>query len=380
MTNVIFHIGDPKTGSSSIQAAMQGGLVRCEDRSLAYWKTANAMPLAHVLRKKKAADQRDARYAEVGDWLRSCGADHAIVSSENFSEVDPELLYRTLEKHCPDHLADARVIAYVRPHASRVLAAYTQRVKVGRFKGDFEDFKSKIGDALNIDYAPKFRRWRAQFGDRFTLRPFIRGELKDQDVVQDFFALVLGDEEFAIGEIPEVNVGVTLRALSGLRLLQRQLTQAGGRKISGGRLSAAVANNYLPQGPISGEKPRLDRQTVQELIAQCEADAQALDTEFFGRPLMQDALQKSLDQAGETPIDLKPALYFTPAERKRLNTLSEAVKDLVLDDHASWSIFDKADRGQIRLNRKQQKKMANQKAHLGEIERHLAEIAGILRG
>lgn len=359
---------------------MKEDLISCGSRSLAYWRSANAISLAHVLRSRQAADLRDVRYSEVGAWLREISTDFAIISSENFSEANPDLLYEMMAKHCPDHLENMRVIAYVRPHLSRILAAFTQRVKIGAFSQSFKMFTGQLGKTLTIDYTPKFLHWRDRFGDRFTLRPYIRDELADQDVVNDLFGQILGDVPFTRAKTDEVNVGVTLRALSGLKVMQRHLAQVEDKKKFAGRIGQTLANVHLAKGPLNGDKPRIDLATARKLVDRCHVDAKALDAEFFGRPLMQEALQKSLDQAGETPLRLKAVLYFTPRERQSLNALGKRLAELLEMDYETWMMADMESRGQLDLTDTQRREVIGRRPHIDEIDQHLADIAEILRG
>lgn len=356
--------------------------IRCEGRSIDPWRQSNAMQLAHTLRKKEGEKLRAERFSEVGEWLRSCEADVAIISAETFYDVDPEFMYQTLAEHCPDYVAEARVIAYVRPHLSRALAAFTQRVKTGGNTGGFEKFKKRLlqGSALDLDYTSRFARWQDRFGDKFTLRPYVRSELRDQDVVRDFFSEVLGDVPFTLKNVTEANVGVTSRALSGLLLVQRHLKKAGLQKKPGGKIGGTIANRYFSQGTVRGEKPLLDRSTAEALAVLCKRDAQALDKVFFDRPIMLEALEKDLAQASDAPVDLSPRNNFTEEECKALATLSDKLCERLQEKTKIWILHENIRRGQQRATLNDKQKLVENQAVLEEIDGYLSDIGGILRG
>ena len=386
MTQLVFHIGDPKTGTSSIQRALNAGVVDCHGRRILPWKIPNHISKANCL---LTDDERQIaqHYTELRDWLVRRDGDLAVVSSEAFSNVPPTKLRQTLCKYLPEHSERARVIAYVRPHSSRFLAAFIQRTKTGHLDRPFGEFFRRIRqEDSTLNYSRRFLEWRGVFGDSFALRPFVRSELYNQDVVTDFYRELLGDEAFSVLRPVEENVAVTTRALSGLALMHRGLMKAGGRMGQQRAVGAYVANHLLLTGPINGPKPKLDRVNAEKLLKAYRKDAVKLDKEFFFRPIMEESLESTLQDAADEPVDLNPATHFSPSERMELDgIIEEAAKTFLRHPKACIRHFRYV-RGlqsqyhpkRTRFNVFAQKLMYGRM--LGRLDARLKVFADILRG
>ncbi len=121
---LVFHIGDPKNGSSSIQKAMQRRACHAEGVSYVCQKELNASPLALSMNpKRRTAEERqklqERLFAEKRQWAQDAEADIGLISSEFFVLVPPDKMLRDLAQHWPEFAGQARLIAYVRPHVSR---------------------------------------------------------------------------------------------------------------------------------------------------------------------------------------------------------------------------------------------------------------------
>jgi len=375
----VIHIGDPKTGTTSIQKALQTDTIACATRRILPWHEYNAVQIARSFNTKAKA-KREEQFGQVREWLQTADADIAVLSSEDLAPVAPMALLQALRSHVPDHAETAQVIAYVRPHASRYLAAYIQRTKTGQYLGEFEDFFARIQANDPLLYAPRFGHWREVFQDRFTLKPFIRSELRGHDIVTDFAATLLGNEPFDVSQSMEENVATPLRALSGLRHMQRCFAEAGVKAGPRRLLGAATANHFLPSGPVQGEKPALDHETTSLLIKTYLEDAKALDAAFFSKPLMQTELTSSLSKAVGQPLDMSVSRHFTPAEVQRLGDLSAVVAQDFQNAPLLWRLRHRRRRFNTPLSPEQARKVAARQALLDRIDAGLQEISDILRG
>ena len=309
--SLVLHIGDPKTGSSSIQRALFGHKVECPTVSFDYPPLSSAYVLANTLQRTSSAAYRAERFSGYSDWLDQSDADVAIVSAEQFSTYSPDAVNAAFLDYVPAHAATMRVISYARPHVSRLLSAYAQRTKVGNLDTDLEDFYLRLRFNKFMNLHRRVLNWRAVYGERFILRPFIRSELQDGDVVADFMGLVLNGKPFRLLEATMANVSMTYEALSGLRLLQTTLLNQGvsehSRHTVGSRISTLVA--ALPTG--AGTRLQIGKALYQRILAQCMDDAQNLDRDFFRRPLMVPALEQAGEEAIEDNLDCN-ALNFMP--------------------------------------------------------------------
>lgn len=350
----------------------------CDTQRIAFWHHPNAIPLARAL-QAEALSQQAKRYGEVRDWLAGLKADHAVISSEFFSGCYPQALKQALTTHVPDHAASARVIAYVRPHHSRFLAQFIQRTKAGNYFGGIRALLDDTGVAETLHYARRFGGWRTTFGDRFILRPFLRPELREQDAVIDFLSELLGENPFFLTEPVEENVAVTLRALAGIRMMQKRFKEAGigpfGRAILGG----AMSTQFLPAGPLVGDKPVLDKATAQALTSRYHADAVKLDAMFFGKPLMQQSLERAPDKAIVERMNLKPSLHFTRARRQQIAGLSDDIASQFQQKPELWPMYYRGSKNQITLSLGDQVRLKANHAFLQDIDGKMMALADLLR-
>lgn len=338
----------------------------------------NAIWVARSL-KPGGKSKRAGHFKQVSTWLDGSDADIAVLSAENFANISPQVLLQALRRHVPDHANSAKILAYVRPHASRYLSAYIQRTKTGQYFGSFEDFFAHIRGVDPLAYAPRFQQWRDVFGDRFTLKPFIRSELRGGDIVTDFAATILGNAAFSISRPVEENVAITQRALSGLRHVQAALRDDGVSNSHRSWAGIALANFFLPTGPVHGQKPRLDRASAQRLIDTYMDDAEALDAAFFSGPLLQTELASSLSTSIEDPIDMTVSRHFTSAEIQRLTDLGATIAEQYKGAPALWWLRHRNRHRETVLTPEQTAKIEARKDQLDKIDAGLQEVSDILR-
>lgn len=327
---------------------------------------------------------------EITSWLRATDAEFPIISSEFFSNADPALLHDAFSKvrttvrkpglaarilnrifpQDPSYLAkDVRVIAYVRPHPGRALSAFAERIRCGYTLHDFSDW---LPQALKTDlliYSPRFQAWRASFGDQFTLRPFLREELAGGDVVVDFFKNVFGPRKFAIAESVNANESLSLKSLAGLLAFNREMARLG----LPARQRIPLARVISGELPSAGDRPRLDRDSLARIDRACREDAKALDTEFFGRPLFQAALDKAAGTVTDDPIDLTFGKYFTPAQQALIRDHTQALHPLVRQGYDDWRRHYQENR--MRQNMGQQTDAEGG----GDIQKRLHDLSLMLR-
>ncbi len=345
--SLVLHIGDPKTGSSSIQEVLRHGLWDCPTVTLAYPEQLNSFPLANAVSDPKQADQRADRWGKLADWLRAGQADVAVVSAEQFFRVDPKALLDTLNEFLPEYVADLRIIAYVRPHASRLVSAYMQRSKAGLFQGDMQTFFDRTQAEHLLHFAPRFERWRATFGAAFTLRPMIRAQLRDGDVVADFMDFALNGAPFSLRAGVEVNASLPLEHLVGLRevqaVLKRNKIAAGTRHSVGDHISRSLARMQ----PGAGTKLQFSQALYQDIRAYALDDAKALDREFFdGQPLMAQALEAAAGDAAPTAQVDAASVHYRDEVIRSLRQKGRQLVALFKKRPSAWTIVFERDIGQ----------------------------------
>ena len=287
-------------------------------------------------------------------------------------------MHKVLAEQLPDEVDGVRVISYVRPHASRFLAAFVQRIKTGHYLGNLETFLERIGQDDTLNYAIRLAKWQNVFGNSFVLRPYIRSELYNDDVVADFYRTLLGSEPFTIAQPVRENTSVSLRALAGLRLLQRRMKNEGLKGDARGFAGTVVANFHLPKAKATGTPPTLDRSIAGKLVNAYRQDADKTDGLFFAKPLMREALETTLSNAGDTPFDLTPAAHFNAQERRDLISLSQQISALILNDPRMWSMSHRFRIGQIIPSPRESRSLSEYQPQYERIDSSLKKVAEIL--
>lgn len=338
------HIGDPKTGTSSIQRALQLGVIESAAGRVSGFmdknNNGNAVSLARSFWDESHADFGKAVRQKVWHpirrvkrWLKSSDADYPVISSEFFSGANPETVHREFTRHFPAISKNMTVIAYVRPHPGRLLSAYTERVKCGYTTANFETWLPKFLESGILFYAPRFRQWREVFQQQFILRPFIRDQLVNGDVVDDFFSEVFSGQDFSVRETINENQSVSLKSLAGLRRFNQKLAPV---ISSQGRIALSrMVKDGIPDTE-SGPKASLDRDSASRIADFCRDDAHALDTEFFSRPLFTDALDQAIERAAGPIIDLTLRNHFSAERRRLLDTKIDQIIAILPTEFATW--------------------------------------------
>lgn len=218
MKQIYLHVGMPKTGSSSIQASLDGYdrdgtryarlgaanhtrlVAQALDPEWSVW------PVAGISREEKLA-KSEASLALLTDELRRPGANTLILSAEGISVLSFEQI--RILKHLLDEHADRTVVlAYVREPLSFTASLIQQIVALGM-------------DSRNLalpKYRDKFEKFLVLFGEgNVVFRNFATEALIEGSVVMDFCAQV-GIPHDAIVE-RRINDRLSLEAVQLLHCL-----------------------------------------------------------------------------------------------------------------------------------------------------------------
>jgi hypothetical protein len=345
---LILHIGDHKTGSTTLQNAFATGQVFVEGARILYPANLNHNYLLGVFRAE-AADQtsffvpRPGRpdLAQLRAQIEATDAEYIVISGEQFENLEAADFKRVTDRWFADVVARVRVVAYARPHAQRFISNFAELVKIGAIEGGMDAYLERILDTGRYHFAARFGRWRTAFGEDFLLRPMIREQLYNGSVVDDFAHYAFDKRPVRFGSFAIDNQSTGLSELMFLKFIQDRFDQS--QKFIRHTMAREIVRymGVFGQGRTS-DKLRLHRALATDLRALYWEDACALDAAFFaGEPLFETALEEACDAATEEPASLEPADYFTAEELRYLGALREILWD-AMQTPKNWSaIFHK---------------------------------------
>ncbi|PZQ14187.1 MAG: hypothetical protein DI565_12190 [Ancylobacter novellus] len=376
-----FHIGDHKTGSTSIQRALYERLWSCDSVRLAYPPYLNDVSMARTLFVPARRKERDALFRAKADWLAGASGDVSVVSAEHFSNVEPKRLRRAIVEFLPEHAKTARVLAYVRPHAGSIVSNYTQRAKSGTSDQTLDQYAEFVMRNDKFDYLPRFGGWAEIFRERFALRAMSRAELRNGDVVEDFFHHVLGGAPFTLGAAPQSNESAEIHELAVIRRVQQLVPEGDLRPKTFVSLGMALAEGFARSraGRSMGGRVRLHRALAERIAERYRTDAGDMDARFFdGRPVMVSALSAA---AGEAVAERQADDLHEMFETEKLASLDEAIRAFARsfpERGASWKSVFMDRRGHLNEGRATaDKPLAHDpdvQAQAGEVDRAIDEI------
>ena len=348
---LVFHIGDHKTGSTSIQQAFALNKVTLTGRTLFYpgrqaHNHLGAAFRAQAKPKPKAAHEKALKsITNIANRLRKSDADVCLISAESFEQVKPQAFHDILTRHFADICDDIRVVAYVRPHSARILSSFAERIKIGSsqaLNGTPETFFTESQKAERFHYGPRFSAWRDLFGESFILRPMIGDQLHQGSVVSDFVRYGLGQEDFQLAPLERSNQSLCLEDLMRLKLLHSCFTDHPHKLTHSLGWEMSRLLDSLPPLQVR-TKLRLDKGLARDVHAAYLADARAMDREFFGQtPLLETELTKAIDTAGETAQSLDPSDWLDPGEVRSLSLMAQLVAGMTEKNPGKWAAFWRA--------------------------------------
>lgn len=319
---LILHVGDCKTGSTILQTMLARG--DCTAQGLRLFSPGQGMHGALARALGDRPQLYPARWEGIARRLAEAEWDVAVLSSELFEFINPRKVARAVERHLAPLDVELTVLAYVRPHAGRVLSQFAENIKLGHDTGDFPDFLDRFIAAGRLRYADRLTGWRDAFGAALTVRPFERGHLVKGDVRHDFLHHMLKGAPYRLTDSgQDDNAALPLADLALLRHLQRRFD---GQPMDNRVTFGKQFGRLLRASPGGSEKLRLSDGLYARLRDHCAADAAALDADWIGTPCFVPALDAA---AGETVPALQSldARYHLGPDAIRI---AEAFADLLI--------------------------------------------------
>ena len=341
MKTLVFHIGDHKTGTTTIQNALAAGCVQLSEAELLYPAQLNHNYLmGHITADAAGAPPPKTKGRQLGlealaGRIRASDADYAVISGEVFENVPAARFRAIVDRYFRDCAERIRVVAYVRPHAQRILSSYAEQIKIGWFRGSMQEFYAHNLERGRFHYAPRFASWREQFGAEFTLRPMIREELRAGSVLEDFSYVAFDGQRAVLHDMPPENQSLGLRELALLRFLQGRFQDKGKwlRHTLGWELARRIGK-LPPPAAAAGPKLQMARGLADAVAEAYAQDAAEMDQIFFaGRPLLQEALTAMQARAVPETQPLDAEAYFSAEELRNLTVMAGLVHDMLEVEH-----------------------------------------------
>lgn len=361
---LILHIGDHKTGTTTLQNHFATGRIDVKGAGVLYPGNLNhnyllghfrvdmqqpsgwAAPFVGLFRREEVPPVTPGNQARPGlDMLRSMiaasDAKYVVISGEEFENMVPRNMRYCVDRWFRDLFDEVRIIAYVRPHAARFLSNYAELIKIGEVRGDLDDYLERIRYAARSHFAQRFLRWRHHFGDELILRPMVRSRLLNGSVVDDFAATAFAGEDVTIVPSTTANESLGLRELMVLKYIQERFdldTEERFRRHTMARELTRYLNEFTTGTEPTG-KLTLHRSVAEKVYKVFCRDAQVLDQEFFANdPMFFDDLAKSVQTAKDQPISLEPRDYFAAEELRRMGVLREVLWNM-MQTNKNWANF-----------------------------------------
>ena len=319
---LVIHLGDCKAGSTSIQTILFRKAWTSQHHNVFYPKPFNHIRLAKSISTKSLLPFQARIFNRINNALSNSRAPIGILSAENFEFVDPQMFSDAIDKYLPEFRDHIQLITYVRPHAERLLASYSERVKKCTFTKSLEDFHEFFENKKYLFYAPRIERWKDVFGDRYHVKPMKTSFLREKDVVHDFFEFAFGDDDFQFTEPTRHNESVSLQDLALFQYFHKKIRAINNKKQLapsyarlGSHLSMIMAEN-----PVSEpSKLQLHKSLADKILSTYEHDAEQLDRLYFNDSALQSSLQAAQEKAIDTPQSLAIEDHSSPQTIRMLD-------------------------------------------------------------
>ncbi|WP_299146556.1 hypothetical protein [uncultured Tateyamaria sp.] len=309
---LILHVGDRKTGTTTIQHVLDARARNPE----AYGGTFGVhyplagrnieqrithVNLAHELLEDKRFTPDLGGWADLSEELHSAQPPLTVISSEGFESVAPGVVAQALDTYIPKG-TEITLVAYIRPHADRIVASYAQNVKTGKYVLPLDTFARRSMRGRLGALHKRAAAWKSVFGDRYHVRPYARDLLMDRDVVADFLVGQVGLDTAVMQNLPPIpdeNPTPGVRVLELIRQLTQTMTKGGTDLPPGAdqRMLAPLRATLMGMYP-DDPKLRLTPDLATACRDACMDDAQAMDRDFCeGTAIFEGALHRAVDNA-----------------------------------------------------------------------------------
>lgn len=334
---LVVHIGDHKTGSTSMQIALARGNVTLKSGKLCYPLVNQhychnfvAHGFVHSLRARFTPDTSGMK--RVATIARKANPTLTVLSAEGFEKARPSKVAEAIDEHFKMSRENLVVYCLVRPHISRLSATLSEYIKCGRSSEDpMRDVW--LMRRYWLGFGGRLNRWSNVFGSSFKVSAFKRDEMANGQPLDDLFAKAIGPDMVDVKSQVFENKSLGVEDLMRIHLVQKSLPDLAKweRHTVGWYLARKIAAANEPSN--SGTKLTFDQATSAKFRKAYWSDASRIDRKFFAdRPVFRDALTEAVDTAPRERLELRPEAWLSPgqladAEAMKSDVLSLTSKD-----------------------------------------------------
>jgi hypothetical protein len=274
---IIFHIGQQKTGSTAIQSQLDYNRSRLSARGLLYPAALGKVKstfIADLINQRRTIQSSREKIIHRLHLELSGSHERVLFSNENlFGLRDVQRLKDTFQQYATSW----RVLCYLRRPDEHIVSLYQQKVK-GGFSTTFDRYFEETANGQYYRYAQQLEKWAKVFGDNAVeVRLFHRNTLQRgawEDFAEwigvDLQGLARAPEERANESFDRVNTEV-LRFLNLCQIEQPDLIQRHDIGRIQGRLRALN----------TGERLRLDTERATLLHERFREDHERLAKRYL---------------------------------------------------------------------------------------------------
>ncbi|GGO79543.1 hypothetical protein GCM10011348_14090 [Marinobacterium nitratireducens] len=211
---IFLHIGSHKTGTTSIQRFLSLNTEALSDQGF-FYLIPNPWPLVI---KTNGVDFAHNIKTEGFDIIDDLGHDNIIISHENYSWLSDLRNISLLKKSLSRFGRDIKIVLYLRRQDSLAVSQKQEGTKwidcSLAYGHDISALPSELSSRAEryLDFYDKVRLWADVFGEEnVILRAFEKGQLKNEDVVDDFCGLVGIEKNNSFRDVGRVNESISRR-------------------------------------------------------------------------------------------------------------------------------------------------------------------------
>jgi hypothetical protein len=226
MKTIYFHIGTPKTGTTSLQWSLLNSRKKLEAAGVLFPSSGlstNPNQFAHHQLFEATKNRDKSLWRDVIAEIKNSKQSVAVISSENFSLLKKEDI-AFIRSHIKSHIK-CKLVVYLREQCEYLESLYNQAVKTGLEKRDRLEFMKYFIVSGRGNYHALIKSWETLIEPTdLIVRPYRRKNFQGGDILTDF-AITLGlDSDILNRGNSELNPSINSIYIEVLRKINHYVT------------------------------------------------------------------------------------------------------------------------------------------------------------